>query len=134
MAFADFRIAAGWNVALGSLTNVENISQIMYPPKVTPVDGYPVRRIALSGKVYGDGRIDHVWEYRSITTTALYYIIDTYLSTATSAAVTIYTLSRVGTYARYNATLVLPQPGVDYDVAGTVVENLRLRFNGLVAL
>jgi hypothetical protein len=49
MAIYDYRIAAGTNVALVSLTNVEDL--LTFAPRSQPVDIYPVRRTVLSGAV-----------------------------------------------------------------------------------
>jgi hypothetical protein len=144
MARYDYRIASGHNVALGSLTNVENIGQLwlagVRPPPVTvPVNTYPTRYIALSGIEYGDGLIKHEWRFSIIPSTGLDYLQDTYLGAVTvvSAAVTIYTRLQdqgVNVYARYNAYLARPIPGQDYQYRQRKIINLALRFNGLVAI
>jgi len=138
----DYRIAAGHNVALAALVNVETLpgfagAGVRIPPASQPVNPYPNRVVALSGREYGDGVITHVWEFSTLPIAALEYLITTYLSggTLASAPVTIYTRRHDrGVYARYNAYLTYPVPGEDYRYTRRHVLDLRLRFNGLELL
>ncbi len=138
----SYSIAVGHNVALASLTNIENIPQFQYhgaalPPSTQPVDLFPVRERVLSGKEIGGGTINHVWTWQVLPIAALEYIEDTFLSsgTVTWANVTIYTRKHnQQTYGRFNAYIILPQPNVDYTYRQRRVLNLNLRFRNLVAL
>lgn len=139
-ALYSYRLGTGWNVALGSLVNVELIPQIARPPSnALPVDPFPIRTEMLSNLVYGDGSPGHVWSYDSLLITGLNYIIATYLTTAgavvASKKITLYTnLRDRATYARYNAYLEYPQAGRDYTLDGLYCRNLKLNFSGLRAI
>ena len=89
-----------------------------------------------SGRVRGDGAIDHAWEFSGLRQTAVQYLLHTLLfSSGVSTAVTIYTrLHSTGTYARYNAYAVLPAPGQDLEYLRAGVYRVTLRFSDLVAL
>ena len=123
MADYSYRIAYGHNVALASLTNVEDISGVGHPPQTQPPNLHPVRVQTLNGKVHGDGSINHVWRWGYMRMTGMEYVINT-LCTVTgvlqaSVPVTIYTRRRdlsSTAYRRYNASLVTPVPGEDYTV------------------
>jgi hypothetical protein len=136
MAVYDYRWALNWNVALGSLTNLEAISQIRFAPKSQPLDLYPIRRRTLSGKVYGTGTRTHFWLWDALPIASLEYILDSYLpSDAASAKMTIYTrLHDLGEYRRFNCWLERPQPGVHFRYDRKYARDLRLPFTGLIAL
>ena len=141
MAFADYRIAVGSSVALGSLTNVEDLlwpytKPLSLPPRSQPVDLYPVRTVLGSGRVRGDGTINHAWEWTGIKQAAVQYLLHTYLfASSVSTAVTIYTrLHSTGSYARYNAYAILPVPGQDLEYIRQNTYRMTLRFSDLVAL
>lgn len=120
MAIYDYRIASGWNVALASLTNVEDIPAFkVYPgvglaPKTQPVNRYPIRVVALDQRVYGDGTPVLDWLFEYLPVAAVYYIENTLHSggTVVGAANTIYTRQHdLLTYARYNVYSELFVPG-----------------------
>ena len=141
MAFADYRIAVGSSVALGSLTNIEDLlwpytKPLYIAPRSQPVDLYPVRTVLGSGRVRGDGTINHAWEWTGIKQAAVQYLLHTYLfSSSVSTAVTIYTrLHSTGSYARYNAYAILPVPGQDLEYIRQNTYRMTLRFSDLVAL
>lgn len=144
----DYRLAAGHNVALANLNNIEtHIGQQnrkvaggrLYPIGITsPVlDLFPVRGQLLSGRERGDGFVDHEWNLRLVALGAR-YLLYTYLTnmTVVSSAVTIYTRRHVdGDYARYNAYMVLPsRKAQDMTYLGQGWLNVRIRFNKLEAL
>lgn len=141
MALYDYRWGAGWGVALASLSNVENdlrpyVRLRSIAPKSQPVDLFPVRTVLGSGRVRGDGRIDHAWEL-TLNTAAIEYIIETKfaLTSAASVKVTIYTRRHeMNDYARYNAWLSRPQPGQDMTYLRQGVFAVTLRFTALLAL
>lgn len=141
MTLYNYAFAPGWNVADGSLINPENRSEFYLlgrnvPPTSDPPDTMPITRIVLSGREYGDGRIDVAWVWPVLPRAALAYIITTFsLSSSRSALATIRTrLHEDDTYARYNAYIVRPKPNVDYTYLQGKYLNVRVRFNGLVAL
>lgn len=135
MAFYDYRIALGHNVALGSLSNIENL--VRFAPRSQPVDVFPVRRTVLSGAVIGAGTINHTWTWDILPIADLKRIEDTFFANGavTFANVTIYTRRHNrALYARYNAIAILPQPGQDYEYTRRYARNLRWQFRNLVAL
>jgi len=133
MAQYSYAIAAGWNVALVSLTNVETLLGV--PPRTQPINRYPVREKVLSQREYGHGARFHVWEFdEGIKKAKLEILEDTYLTSGTvvSAQVTIYTREHIqNTYTRWNAWLYLPLVNQDYTLDRGLCRNLRVRF-GLV--
>lgn len=137
----DYRIASGAAVALVSLQNIETAIYPFtrprrLPPRTSPVNLYPVRKVTISGREYGDGNVSHIWEWDVLPLTALNFIQTTYVgASAVSAAVTIYTrLHDAQTYVRYSAFIVRPVPGVDYTIRQTRAIGLQLRFTSLIAL
>jgi hypothetical protein len=137
----DYRIAVGSSVALASLTNVETLlwpytKPLAIAPRSQPVDLYPVRTTLGSGRVRGDGTINHTWEFTGIKQAAVQYLLHTLLfSSGVSTAVTIYTrLHSTGAYARYNCYAILPVPGQDLEYVRQGVYRMALRFSDLVAL
>lgn len=125
----SYAIAAGWNVALGSLTNVETLLGV--PPRTQPIDRFPVRTRTLSSEV-GEGALFHVWEFdEGLKKAKLKIIEDTYLTNGTvvKAQVTINTREHIrDTYTRWNAWIFLPQPGQDYNLDRGLARTLRVRF------
>jgi hypothetical protein len=139
-ALYSYRIASGWNVALGSLVNLELITQIGRPPtRCQPVNLFPIATEMLSNIVYGDGTPSLTWMFDSLPVGALPYILSTYLTTSSvlvkSKKVTIFTnLRDRGYYGRFNAYLSLPEPENDYKFDGNLILGLKLHFSGLRAL
>lgn len=138
MALTQYAIAAGHNVALVSLLNVEDLLYTYtkprrVPPKSQPVNAYPFRRVALGGRTYGDGQISHAWLWDVLPRTAIDFL-NTYTVGVVSAAVTIYTRATPTTFARYNAYITMLEPGITYtDDRGKAI-NITLNFTELVAL
>lgn len=135
----DYRLAAGHNVALGSMTNVENLIRTVVPLRRLPprsgfIDQYPTRQIAISGREYGDGLISTEWRWDNLPLVALDLLQDTYLpGGVVSAPVTIHTRNQdTQAYQRANAFMVRPQPEVDYTLRGRRVVGLVIRFRNLV--
>jgi len=139
----SYAIGAGWNTALASLTNPENLSQFVVrglpaPPNSQPVNLFPIREITGSGKPLGHGRVDHAWLWTLLPPAALLWIENTFFSSGTLvyAQVTINTRTHnrgVTTYVRYNAWAELPMPGRDYTYDRTMFRNVTLRFYDLIA-
>ena len=139
--------AAGSGVALASLTNVENdlgpynyraTGGALYRVGIQsqPVNVFPNRRVLDDGTERGDGLVNHTW----VMTLAKYGIkrvLDEFLSSGTVvyAAVTINTRRHeLDSYARYNAYLILPEPGTDIQYVRDGVFTVTWRFSALVAL
>ena len=141
MPFYSYSIAVGSNVALASLSNIEDVlwpytKPLRLPPRSNVVNLYPVRTIMGSGRERGDGTVFHAWEFDALPVAAVNYLLYSLLfSSAISTAVTIYTKRHeTGSYARYNAYAVLPVPGQDLEHLRAGKCRLTLRFNDLVAL
>lgn len=130
MAFYEYAIASGFNVALLSLTNVETL--LGYPPNVQPVDPYPVRQITLSNRVIGSGTPVVIWTFRdAVPITVVKTIEDTFFSNGVDlwANVTINTRRHNRSdYERYNAIASLPQPQVNYTYDRRFAFNLTWEF------
>ncbi len=114
MSFYDYRIGAGWNVALGSLTNIETITPTGEPTFKAP-DVYGsydpgVRRIRADGSLYHAGFGMVQWRFAGITRGQVRYLMETYCANGYSGKVTINTrLDDPDTYTRYNAYMLLPK-------------------------
>ena len=141
MPITNYRWAASHNVALGSLSFVENdlkpyMRLRIGAPRSQPVDPFPVRTMVQAGYELGDGRIDHTWDM-VISTTALEFIIEVKfsLTSVVSTPATIYTRRHDrNDFARYNAYVTLPKPGQDVVYVRQNVVRVSLRFTGLIAL
>ena len=138
----SYSIAVGSSVALGSLSNIEDLIFPYTRPRRITVrsqmpDMYPVRTTLGSGKVRGDGAAQATWEFTAIPVAAVNYLY-TYLwsgGSAVSTAVTILTRRHeLATYARYNAQAIQPVPGQDLEYLRGNVMRMVIRFNELVAL
>lgn len=139
MPFYSYSIAVGSNVALASLSNIEDV---LYPytkprriaPRSQMPDMYPVRTTLGSGRVRGDGIVTHAWEFTALPKAAVDYLM-TYLwagGTAVSTAVTLYTRQHeLDQYTRFNAYAILPVPGQDIEYLRQGVMRLVLNFSGL---
>lgn len=146
-ALTAYAWAAGHNVALNSLRNVENDVN-PYNRRTTndayrrvaiasqPVDMFPVRSMLLSQRERGDGMVTHEW-VMTLGTLGIKYILDTYLSSGTvvSAPMTIYTRRHeLAAFARFNCNLTLPKPKEDIEYLRHNVFRVTWRFTGLEAL
>ena len=138
----SYSIAVGSSVALGSLSNIEDlIHPYTRPRRITVrsqmVNAFPVRTVLGSGRERGDGTISHSWEFTAIPKAAVDYLM-TYLfssGTVVSTAVTIYTRRHeLDDYARYNAYAILPVVGQDIEYIRSGVLRMVIRFSDLVAL
>lgn len=148
----DYAFAAGWNVALASLNNVQNHlgsrNRLTTGTALLPVsiraslfDPFPVRTNPLDGGEVGDGFITQDWTL-GLTVYGFKYLLDTYFAseTVTQASWTIYTRHhQLATFARYNCIAILPSPARgdvtlprDPNFDGTFVVRIRLR--DLIAL
>ncbi|MBK8035293.1 MAG: hypothetical protein IPK17_38475 [Chloroflexi bacterium] len=133
--------ASDWDVPLIDLDNVavdlkpHTLGRLIAPIS-EPVDTFPVRGRLGSGRVRGDGQIDHQWVFPVLPLAALHHIIDSKLTTSsvivTSKQVTIYTPQHeLEQYARFNTWLTLPKPGTDYRIRRGFAMDLVLRFTNL---
>lgn len=136
-----YAIGSGWNTALASLTNPENLSQFVVrgqpvPPTTQPVNLFPIIKVAGSAAPKGYGRVDHVWTWAVLPQAAVQWIEDTFFTsgTAVSAAVTINTRRHNrATYTRYNAYAQLLIPTINYTYRQNMFVGVSLIFYGLIA-
>jgi hypothetical protein len=112
MAVYDYRIAANWGVALGSLTNIEDITpstdRAFAPPEGFGNFSSGLQVIRTDGTIYLAGYASTVWNFEVLTRKQYEYLSTTYCGGSVSGKVTIYTRTAHSTYTRYNAIIVLP--------------------------
>lgn len=114
MARYDYRIGAGHNLPLGSLTNIEAITPsgdvTFYAPQSWGNYDPGQYKMRGDGRVYVSGHEVTHWRWRSMTRKQYQYLQDTYCGGGQSGTVTAYTLlDNPGTYERCNATMILPK-------------------------
>lgn len=115
MARYDYRIGAGNDLALGSLTNIEDITPsgdvAFYAPEVLASYDPGIRRIRGNGSLYHAGYPNQTWTWKRMTRKQYAYLRATYCSGGYDGPVTIYT--RFGddadTYVRCNARMIVPK-------------------------
>lgn len=114
MPWFDYRIAAGHAVALGGLTNIESLA--ITGEKNLKIAGsygtydYGQEKIRGDGLIYHSGFGTCELIIPGITRGQYAYLSTTYCSGGRSGEVTIYVRTiAAGTYARYNATMILPK-------------------------
>lgn len=133
----DYRIAAGHDVALGSLVTITTIkptndSYYFWAPKA--IGFYDPGKV----NVRGDGLLSFngfpsvQWVFDTMTRLQLSYARTTWCNGGWSGYVTIYSTNGDTTYARYNANLLI-LPG-SYDGTFYANRNVRFSMTGLVAL
>lgn len=114
MALYDYRIAAGWNVALGSLTNIETIvpsgSRRFFAPVAQPLFDPGIEKNPGDGSVSFSGYPEVTWLFDAMHNLQYFYLRDTVLSGLYRGKVTIYTRLATTTYSRKNAWMNLPKP------------------------
>lgn len=130
-----YAIATGWNVALGSLTNWENLSASgVYFKPVRGWGNYQdgIDRVRGDGLTGSDGDPSTAWDW--VCYHAQYvYVRTTILNGSRSGKVTIYTVTDTpNTFVRMNAILILPQlTAIDW--VGRKTRTIRLPFTRLEA-
>lgn len=139
----SYMIGSGWNLPLGSLTNVELIKppaeRYFYPPSsfgsYDPGGAYT----QLDGVTNYRGYASVVWDWRGqpggwITYGQVEYFKTTFLNGSLSGKVTIYTKTAThNVYERYNAIATitkLPDSGANFKVFA----RFQIRLSHLVAL
>lgn len=137
MTYYSHAIAAGHDVALVSLTNIESITPsgdvpFTYP-LASPLYDPGTFRIRGDGTVYTAGFPSLEWKFKGITKKQYEYARTTYCAGGWSGYVTIYTRPGTIAYARYNAVLVLPKP-TDSTWSTSAFEDMTWKFTRLVAL
>ncbi len=138
----DYRIGAGWNLPLGSLTNIELIrptgDKYFYPPKSFGTYQPGQFRIRGDGLVYTAGFPTLDWPWFGNPNGYLTYAQRAYLSTTfcnggDSGKVTIYSKQRYSNvYVRSNAVMILeplPSIGANFGVHERFVAHMTRLVN-----
>ncbi len=133
----DYRIGAGWNLPLGSLTNVELIKptsdKYFYPPRSFGTFNPGQYRVRGDGMIYTAGKQSVDWPWFGnpegrLTPAQAKYLSDTYCSSGVSGKVTVYTKTRdSNSYARYNAVMILspyPESGINFNNFGRFIAHM----------
>lgn len=130
-----YAIAAGSNIALNSLVNIESIT-----PNGDTYHFFPLKAIGFyspgNSNVRGDGLLAFngfpsvIWYFDVVTRLQLSYARSTWCSGGWSGLVTIYTTTGDTTYARYNANLLISlydtMDGKFYAIKGMQMAMTRL--------
>lgn len=137
MTVSSYKIAAGYNVALGSLVNIESIrptnDQYFYAPKAIPYGSPGAKKIKLNGVSYRSGYPYVDWQFGVLTRAQYEYLKTTYCSGGYTGQVTVYTTVSGNTYARYNAVIDVPETAAIPD-GFYAYKNVAVRLSHLVAL
>lgn len=108
----SYSIASGWDVALGSLVNVENITPTndvpFDPPKGIPGYEEGNKKVRGDGLILTQGYANVTWHWTRLTYAQYAYLKSTYCSGGLSGQVTIYTTLGSASYSRMNAIMFLP--------------------------
>jgi len=112
MSSEQYAIAAGSNVALVSLVNIETIkpagdSYYFFPPKAKGYYDPGQPNVRGDGLYAFNGFSSVIWYFDVITRLQLAYAQTTWCSGGWSGLVTIYSTTGGNAYARYNANLLI---------------------------
>lgn len=135
----SYAIGAGYNLPLGSLTNVELIIPTggtpFYPPESYGTYDPGDDRIRGDGTLYQAGFAFCEWRWGGrITRLQISHLQDTYCAGGRSGKVTIYTKTDdANTYARYNALMLLPKLP-DSRHSFTIQQDYNVRMTRMQAL
>lgn len=133
----DYRIAAGHNIALGSLVNIETIkpSNDQYFHLLQAIGNYSPGQPNVRGDgLYGfNGYPSVVWFFPVATRKQLSYTRTTWANGGWSGPVTIYSTAGDESYARYNADLLISFYSV-MDGKFYAIKGMQLAMTGLIAL
>lgn len=135
--FSDYRIAAGWNVALGSLVNIESIlpggdTYRFKAPQAYGAYNAGQYRTRGDGQIYLAGYPSLAWTFGVLTRLQFEYLRTTYCNGGFSGKVTIYTTLGSSAYARMNSVMILPTPA-GTDGAFYAFKNYSAQMTRLVA-
>lgn len=112
MTISDYRIAAGYNVALGSLVNIERIKptndQYFFAPYAIGSGSPGQKKVKLNGPSYRSGYPSVDWVFGVLTRVQYEYLKTTYCGGGFTGEVTIYTTVSGNSYSRYNAVIDVP--------------------------
>lgn len=108
-----YKIGAGYNVASGSLSNIETIKptndKYFYAPESYGTYRSGLRKTRLTDLDFFAGYASLIWKFDFLTRAQLLYLMTTYCSGGLSGPVTINTTTNnLTTYSRLNAVMHLP--------------------------
>lgn len=134
----DYRIAAGHDVALGSLINIETIkpsgdTKYFYSPQAIGNYDPGSPNVRGDGLFSFNGKPSTVWFLAAATRKQLAYARATWANGGWSGYVTIYTTTGDETYARYNANMLISFYNV-MDGKYFANKGMQLTMTGLVGL
>lgn len=128
----EYAIAAGWNNVAG-LRNIESITPIgdksFRPPNAYSAFNPGTLRLRADGIAYTEGFASTAWTFSALTRAQYQYLMTNYSigGNSYSGKVTIRTMTPAGTYANYNAVVLLPiMP--DLDRAFKIYRNVQIKF------
>jgi len=140
MAVYSYALAAGYNIALVSLLNIETITPTsdrpFYPPRAYGYSSPGQRKGRLNGLGFRAGFPVVEWHFSAMTRKQYEYLQSTYCGgwPSLSGLVTVYTTSGSSTYYRYNAVLDLPATLEAPDGGFFAFKELVVKFYHLVKL
>jgi len=110
----EYKLASGYNLPSGSLTNIEAIrpngGSYFYPPSAYSAYNPGSVRIRVDGQVYNTGFPSATWKFDTMFRDQYQYLMQNYTTggNSYSGTVTVQTRDVAGTYQTYNAVMVLP--------------------------
>lgn len=138
MAWYSYALASGHDVALGSLTNIENITPTggkrFYAPKAYGLQDEGIIRILGNKLDYHAGSPFVIWRFDALSWLQYEYLKLTYCGgiNGLRGKVTVNTRTNItsATYTRYNAIMVLPKR-IDVDGQFYAMRGVDVLMTGL---
>lgn len=132
----QYKIASGYNVAAGSLVNIETIlptnDVYFYSPKALGFYDPGQEKVRGDGTILYAGFPYLYWEIDAITRAQDAYLKTTYCSGGFSGKVTINTTLGTTTFSRMNAVMILPK-NIDSDGQFFATQKYKIKMTRLVA-
>lgn len=138
MAIESYAIAAGSNVALGSLINIETVTPAgdtyhFFAPKAIGYYDPGQPNIRGDGLMSFNGFPSVIWFFDVVTRKQLAYARTTWANGGWSGLVTIFSTAGDSVYARYNANLLISLYNV-MDGKFYANKGMQMAMTGLVAI
>lgn len=137
MAFYLYAIGAGWNVAAGSLVNIESLTppgdiRAFAPPHALGTHLFGKYETRGDGSIYLNGYATQKWLFDAMTRLQYEYLSSTFCNSSVSGKVTINTRLGKTAYTRVNAMMILPNPA-DFDYMFYAGRKVPIAMTRLVA-
>lgn len=136
--YPDYQIAVGWNNA-ASLRSIESITPTndsAFPPP-SAYNGFDAGSVLVKGdgQTYLSGFAAFTWRFSHLTWAQYQYLIATYSTggTSYSGKVTVRSRIQTGSFANYNAILLLPKLP-ELQRTRKIYRDVEIRFTRLVAI